>query len=341
MIQFMVLTVLIIILLDKVIMQLIGKSIILFKRAPNFTSRLMTGDIVWKSPNISIFSRRSIFNCDMIYDSKLSEWYVITRYTHGRRLFQLLYGILLKHTGPIMMMYKLDKDFKLIHKMPIYNSSDPIAGMTSTNKLYVNGEDPRIFYNEDLMKFTIQATVYWNDKRKTLAHGTLEVIEGEEKLCWKIKKQCFIKNKEKDSHKNWSYITKNLYLTHAHPLWQIVEMDTTGKSRIILSVNNTHPISLRCTTKFQSLTEDTYLTLLHTYSPYRTVFCKVDKKTLLPIDYSEPVHFFENFFNDIEFPSGLCICDNQVYIGLGINDLKCVIIKLSKEKVLSLFRKII
>lgn len=293
---------------------------------------------VWKSPETDILSLRSIYNPDLWYDRQKEEWYIVARYTRGHRAVQYI----LAHNPYIdeldggritMLLFVLDKHFVPKQSIPIYSAIEPYPGLKSRKLLWWNGEDPRVFYNQQTKKFTVQATVHRDDGRICLGHGPLIQKDTVDAAEWDVEYICEIKGQGEESQKNWSYIRGDLYLTHCYPYWQIVRMAADGVCQIYMRVPSAIKEEVRCTTKLVSLTEHTYLTLLHTHKPYRTVFCEVDKRTLLPIRYSRPVTFFETQ-TFVEFPSGLFIHDLDVYIGLGLNDCEGYVFKLPVSRVL-------
>lgn len=297
--------------------------------------RLMEYETVWSSRPTGMLSNRSIFNPDMFYDSTSKTWYVVSRYTKGHRISQFLSCILSKEEDIIiaMILMTLDNNFRELSRREIYVEREPIYGFKSTVKTWQHGEDPRIFYDETIDKFVVQATIYSTDGCNHIAHGVL--IENDSGvLLWKIIRICGI-NGDTRYNKNWSYIRKNLYLSHCYPEWKVVRMDSNGNSRIAVGVKTIINNRLRCTSKFCQFSSNSYLTLLHTYNEfYRCVFCEVDKEKLLPIRYSHPLDFTEDD-NYVEFPSGLYIVGDYVFIGLGVNDVECKIIKVHKEIVKS------
>jgi hypothetical protein len=288
---------------------------------------------VWNSPYTIDFTR-SFFNPDMWYDSENKLWYVITRYTRGHRFTQFLSCYLSKCSNEdriTMMLFILDDKFQEQSRIPIYAEIEPMDGFKSNNKLWWNGEDPRIFLDETNGKLMIQGTVHRQDNTVHLAHGVLTNEDG--KCSWKIERLCSIDGIS-EQHKNWAYVRKNLFLTHAYPQWKIATMNENGNCRTTTITNNSILNNrLRCTSKFCSYSPNTYLTLLHTYNEfYRTVFCEVDKQSLLPIRYSQPIDFTEAD-NYVEFPSGLFIEGDYVFVGLGINDIEARIIKIHKDTI--------
>lgn len=294
--------------------------------------QLKNYETVWSSGSSNMFSQRSIFNPDMWYDSSKKLWYVIARHTNGHRLWQLITVQFLKQESltPVMILFTLDENFRELSRKQVYAEDEPIPGYKSNNISWHNGEDPRIFYDDYLQKFVVQATIHNKDKSIHIAHGILAENENGN-LVWNIFRVCGVDGNTK-YHKNWSYISENLYLSHCHPEWQVVKMSSdTGNCEIVSKRKTIINNNLRCTTKLCSFSSNSYLTLLHTYNQfYRCVFCEVDKQTLLPIKYSYPIEFTD-CDNYVEFPSGLFIVGDYIYIGLGINDMECKIIKIHKN----------
>jgi len=323
---------LMILIFDKNIIRFIASNYVVPER---YETQVVHKPIVWKSISCSALSRRSLYNPDLWYDAKTQRWHVLCRYTRGHRAMQYISSYIkeeeeIPNHRLTMLLYTLDKDFHEIDCLPVYVNDEPLKGFSSDNMLYWNGEDPRLFFDESVGKFMVQATLHNANRKTYLGHGVL-VGHGDYSV-WEVKRICGILGEEIVSHKNWSYIRENLYLTHCYPNWQIVKMNTAGGCTIVQRTPTILKNEVRCTTKFISYGDRTYLTLLHTFKPYRTVFCEVDKQTLRPLRYSQPIRFFEQV-NYVEFPSGLFVQGEYVYVGLGVNDCDAYIIRIEKNHV--------
>lgn len=295
------------------------------------SSRLVEYETVWSVSPAPMISKRSVFNPDMWYDSSKKLWYVIARYTKGHRFSQLISCMISEKDNlqVAMILFTLDDNFNQISQREVYVEKEPMEGYQPSVSYWSNGEDPRLFFDDSMGKYVIQATIHNLDKSIHIAHGVL-VENKQGLLLWKIFRVCGIDGVSK-YQKNWSYIGKNVYLSHCFPKWQIVKMNELGDSTIVRQCDTIINNNLRCTSKFCLFTAHSYLTLLHTYNQfYRCVFCEVDRKTLLPIRYSKPIDFTEDT-SYVEFPSGLFILNDRVYVGLGINDVECKIIRIHKD----------
>jgi hypothetical protein len=220
------------------------------------------------------------------------------------------------------MLYTcLSPDFHPIGSEPIFVNTSPPGCSSPLDDLFWQGEDPRVFRNQS-GKLRLQATVHSGSTRK-LAHGSLVRKEG--KLVWDL--HSLIRSPANE--KNWSALPltdpqgSQIFLSHVHPEWKMTTLTSDGYPRTLLTTPRYAAWfrKLRCTSPCQVLSPGKLLTLLHTYHPYRTVLCEIDSKTLLPTRLSLPLEF-EYPDSYIEFPSGLFIHEDKVYVGLGINDTK-------------------
>ena len=304
------------------------------------------GELVWSGPPSSALSRRSVFNPSIIYHSGC--WHVFTRYTRGRRLLQCMLQYSFENDvvtirgekyRASILYYRLDGQFNPISEEPVYVREEPLPGFSPTDPLFWQGEDPRVFRNEK-NQLRLQATVHKGDIRK-LAQGCVSRMD--DYLIWEVERVV----DSPVSEKNWAAIPltnegSQLFLKHVSPNWTVGTLNTKGKFTPIIESNKYEKklTKLRCTSCCCTFRQNTLLTCLHTTHPYQTVLCEIDSKTLLPTRLSLPLRFrMEDSY--IEFPSGLCIRDNYVYFGLGLNDTTCEIRKFSMDEVEKLLVKVL
>lgn len=294
--------------------------------------------VSFTGPESNPFSRRSVFNPSILFDD---GWHMVARNTRGRRLAQCIWQLALEddvvEIGGVeyrasMIYYQLDRRFKVVREVPVYVRTEPYPGARSGNPLWWQGEDPRVFKDEN-GKLKIQATVHQSDGVIKLGHGPLTYNKGY--LTWEISRII----QDPRSQKNWSAIPltsegRQLFLDRVSPDWSVVTLDERGVAKPVLKTNKFAKWfgKLRCTTGCKPFKPGTFLTCLHTTNPYRTILCEINSQTLLPRRISEPLEFkYPDTY--IEFPSGLETLDGNVYLGLGFNDTHFEIRKLSIDVV--------
>jgi predicted GH43/DUF377 family glycosyl hydrolase len=303
------------------------------------------GKVVWQGPTCNVWGRRSVFNPSIVYEPNKERWHIFCRYTRGRRVLQCMYQQLLENDvvkisdqdyRESMFYICLTKEFHTISSEPVFVNTSPKGCSSPIDILFWQGEDPRTFRNQD-GKLLLQATVHSGEVRK-LAHGTLVRHQG--KLLWEP--EMIIQSKTNE--KNWSALPltdkkcgSQIFLSHVSPEWKMTTLTSDGYPQTILSTSKyeTWFRNLRCTSPTYHLFPGKLLTCLHTYHPYRTVLCEIDSKTLLPTRLSLPLEF-EYPDSYIEFPSGLYIMDDKVYIGVGVNDTRAKIWEFTKSFILNL-----
>lgn len=298
---------------------------------------------VWQGPLYGPVSRRSVFNPSIIYDHDSDRWVVICRYTRGRNTGQIVLQYLAeddtktiydKVHRATMRIFVLDKHFRLISDEPVYVDTKPYPGAEARDILFWQGEDPRFFVDEH-GRLMVQASVHQRDRVIKLAHGRLERTPDSRFMKWVIERVI----KLPSSQKNWGSLPakqddRKMFLTDVHPRWKIQIVSSDGTVTRVVDVDTTpykQLQGLRCTSRCCTFTETTLLTCLHSVHPYQTYFCEIDMETTLPIRLSPPLIFDVDSY--IEFPSGLDILDDRVFIGIGINDVKAAIYSINKDKV--------
>lgn len=285
-------------------------------------------EMVWRGPISNPMYRRSVFNPSFIFDSSKNVWHLVARFTRGRRLAQCIWQYVLdddliqidgrEHRSTIMY-YQLDRNFNVLHEERVFVETEPYPGATPIDQLFWQGEDPRIYRDEN-GKIKVQATVHQNDGVIKLAQGTLKYKE--DLLTWNINRII----QSPLSEKNWGALPLNhkgrqLFLDKVSPEWSVVTLDEKGNKNQVLKTEKFAKWfgKLRCTSACRPFRDGTLLTCLHTVHPYRTILCELSCKTLLPLRISRPLEF-KTPDAYIEFPSGLEILDGNVFFGLGFND---------------------
>lgn len=307
-------------------------------RFTNTVDLSRSGTVVWSGPPSNPLRRRSVFNPSITFHS--GKWHVMTRYTRGRRFLQCMMQYVFdddiisihgKEYRASIRYFCFDPEFNLLSDEPIFVETVPRPGFIPTDTLFWQGEDPRVYKNEN-NQLRIQATVHKGNVRK-LAQGGM--IRKEGILIWDIERIIQSSNHEK----NWSAIPlshnhSQLFITHVYPQWRVGTLDGTGRFTTLIQTKKYEKwfAKLRCTSCCCPFRSKTLLTCLHTVHPYRTVLCEIDSITLLPLRLSLPLEFYmdESY---IEFPSGLAVKDHMVYLGLGLNDTCCEIRRFSMEEV--------
>lgn len=308
-------------------------------------SVLVQGNIVrkvWQGPIHSPVSRRSVFNPSIIYDHGSERWFVICRYTRGRKTGQVLLQYLAEDDTTLiydkvhratMILFVLDKRFNLVSREPVYVDNEPYPGAQPQDLLFWQGEDPRFFVDEH-NRLMVQASVHQMDRIIKLAHGRLEKTPDGRFLKWTIEKVI----KLPSSQKNWGSLpvtqfNSKLFLTDVYPKWKVQIVDQQGSVKNIIDIDTPGILlkNLRCTSRCCLFKQGTLLTCLHSVHPYQTYFCEIDLSTLGPLRLSPPLIFDIDSY--IEFPSGLDIIDDFVYVGVGINDVKASVYRLPVDYV--------
>jgi hypothetical protein len=291
------------------------------------------GVVLWHEPPSSPLSRRSIFNPSIIFDRQRDRWIVASRFTRGRRTGQCLLQYLADDDDVMIrgepfrasiLISVFDNSFsRKIEEFPVYVKR---YGET-IDPLFWQGEDPRIFVEAG--ELLIQSTLHSPHGRRLLAHGKLETVEGS-KVIYVPSRIIRSENDEK----NWSAIStrEGLFLTHVHPRWKVARLSPgNGTPEFVLDEEAPEILhGLRCTSGCKPFGKTTLITCLHSTHPYRTYLCELDSTSLLPLRLSQPLEFGSGL-NYIEFPSGLEVRGNDVYFGVGINDIEYKIFKTPRE----------
>jgi len=300
------------------------------------------GTVVWREPKRSPLSRRSVFNPSIIFDRQRDRWLVASRYTRGRRTGQCLIQYLADDDDVLIrgetfraniLISVFDRSFeRKLEEFPVYVKR--YSG--SVDPLFWQGEDPRVFIETG--ELMIQSTLHSVDGKRLLAHGSLETRDS--RVIYVPKRII----RSQFDEKNWSAISNRngVFLTHVHPRWKVAKL--TGESSVpdfILDAEAPEILrGLRCTSGCKPFKPTTLITCLHSTHPYRTYLCELDSRTLLPIRLSQPLEFGSGL-NYIEFPSGLEVRDNEVYFGVGLDDIEFQIFKTTKEVIDNLLTIII
>jgi hypothetical protein len=226
-----------------------------------------------------------------------------------------------------MILYIFNGEFEKLSEEPVYVNTFGGTG----NPLFWQGEDPRLYLDEKGRKM-VQGTIHGKAGEIRLGHGSLVRIDG--KLIWDV--SAVVQSPK--SEKNWSStpLTRGgsrLFLTDVSPKWRFCTLSRTGIPNPIFVMDSPSVLKgLRCTSPCRDFSPRTLLTCLHSTHPYKTYFLEIDSETLLPIRMSPPLDFSPDK-SYIEFASGLELVDNNVYIGVGLNDAQFEIYRLSKTDV--------
>ena len=290
----------------------------------------LSSRVVWEEGPSFPLSRRSVFNPSIHFDKVSNRWLMISRFTRGRRVGQCLlqYTIEddlididgLEHRAS-MLLQIFDMGFNLIREIPVYVRT--FGG--SNDCLRWQGEDPRFFTNE-IGELQVQATLHEPNGKIRLAHGPLRTT-SDGRVLWNVSRVI----KSSENQKNWGALPDGRrFLTNVFPEWRVASLDSAGYQTTLMSLDTSgidRLTGLRCTSGCKQFTKSTLLTCLHSVHPYRTYLCEIDSRTLKPLRISPPLEFCEGL-GYIEFPSGLEVLGEDVFLGVGINDIKLKVIKL-------------
>jgi hypothetical protein len=227
-----------------------------------------------------------------------------------------------------MLLYIFNDEFETQSEEPVYVSVE----RKSSNPLFWQGEDPKLYINEHGQRM-VQATLHSPEGLICLGQGPLSRVDG--KLIWDVKRVV----QSRVHQKNWAASSlqrdgRQLFLSHVFPRWRWSSISEDGTPRTEFEAPSPGELTdLRCTSGCREFRENTLLTCLHSKNPYRTYFCEIDRKTLLPLRLS-PAFDFTPSKTYIEFCSGLEIAGNKVYFGVGINDAEFEIYLMEKEEVI-------
>jgi hypothetical protein len=209
-----------------------------------------------------------------------------------------------------------------------------------------NAQDPRPFRIESTGDILVHA-IFYDEK---VGRYQLTISRWDETMAVLMDTKTIVSDV---TEKNWSLVCASslediLFLTNASPClcfrrynyitnqWKI---DGNFDTRTVSRMTTGKEDGLRCTSACVPYKPNTWLTLFHTFRPYRTVFAEIDVESRTLLRVSPPVQFFNKSF--IEFPSGLLRKSDGVYwIGLGVDDQRAVVIEMMYEDIEKLFFKI-
>lgn len=242
----------------------------------------------------------------------------VTRYTPGHH-----------RTAGMAFLYlgsedDLDRDrgFDVAGKRFLPRASFASEGSETTELLYVpvnqyrwqvespihkQGEDIRLIRGEDNKLLGMGVLPAGNQgSRLALGEFSRDVVGN--RLCWV---PTMLLNAPGERDKNWTLIRREkslFFLTHAFPLWRVVEVDYEKKSLRGWMERDTSDVIGKMDIRISNFgtgdccqaihlgggevadfRQGTGILAFHTHRPYRTLFCEIDLQTLLPRRLSFPV----------------------------------------------------